>query len=202
MILRVFVLGPLENNCYLVFDKKTKNGFIVDAPSGFEKVQAFIEEKDLDISFLILTHGHFDHISGLELFDKQFYIHRDDAPLLRDANLNGSALFASALTIDKPPCILDGEEALHFEKYPLEIIHTPGHTPGSICIKCTSWLFSGDTIFYGSVGRTDAPCGSEVLLIESIKNKILTLKSETIIYPGHGPKTNVGRERKHNPFVA
>jgi glyoxylase-like metal-dependent hydrolase (beta-lactamase superfamily II) len=198
---KTFVLGELSNNCYLVFDKETKEGFIVDAPYGLEKVYAFIRKERIKINFIILTHAHFDHIAGLSSINVPFYIHPGDLALLKDSSLNGSYFFGTAIAVDKEPIVLEENSSLCLGSYQIEIIPTPGHTPGSISILLRNLLFSGDTIFLDSIGRTDVPLASHDLLLKSIKENILTLSEETIIYPGHGPSTSVGQEKRQNPFL-
>lgn len=198
---KIFVLGELSSNCYVVFDKKSKKGFIVDAPSGIEAANEFIEKEGLDISFLVLTHGHFDHIGGLKDIKVPFYIHEKDLPLLKDANLNGSLFFGTSVSVNKKPLILKGKDSLPFDSDKLEVIHTPGHTPGSISLRFGNLLFSGDTLFRSSIGRADRPLGSHGVLLNSIKERLLTLPKDTLIYPGHGPSTTVDKELHSNPFL-
>jgi glyoxylase-like metal-dependent hydrolase (beta-lactamase superfamily II) len=198
---KTFVLGGLSNNCYVIFGKESKKGFIVDAPEGIETVNVFIEKEEIEIGFLVLTHAHFDHIAGLENIKVPFYIHEKDMPLLKNADLNGSSFFQTSVSINKKPAILKDKAQLYFGAHKLEVIHTPGHTPGSISLYLGNLLFSGDTIFCNSIGRTDIPLASCDLLIKAIKERILTLPKETIIYPGHGPSTTVEEEIRNNPFL-
>lgn len=122
-------------------------------------------------------------------------------PLLKNADLNGSSFFQTSVSINKKPAILKDKAQLYFGAHKLEVIHTPGHTPGSISLYLGNLLFSGDTIFCNSIGRTDIPLASCDLLIKAIKERILTLPKETIIYPGHGPSTTVEEEIRNNPFL-
>jgi glyoxylase-like metal-dependent hydrolase (beta-lactamase superfamily II) len=199
--LKTFISGELANNCYLVFDKESKKGFIVDAPSPSKELDEFIQEHNLQILFIALTHAHFDHIEGLNRYSVPFYVHQEDLPFLKESKLNGSAFFSSPVTIKNEPCIYGENQPLSFDKHPIEVIHTPGHTPGSVSLKVNNWLFSGDTLFFNSIGRTDIPLASESQLIKSIKEKILVLPPDTFVYPGHGQATSVGQEKDNNPFL-
>ena len=201
LTLKTFVAGELYNNCYLIFSEKSKKGFIVDSPAPSRELDEYIQNQDLEIIFIALTHAHFDHIASLDNYSTPFYIHKDDLSFLRDPNLNGSAFFSSSVIIKRRPYFYQDGQLLRFGEHNIEVIHSPGHTPGSVSLKLNDWLFSGDTIFLDSVGRTDIPLASHDTIIESIKNRILTLPPETLIYPGHGPLTTVEREKKHNPFL-
>ena len=194
-----FVLGSLETNVYIVSSKSAKKAFIIDLPAEFKSVLNYINKENLEISFILITHAHFDHIGGLNLLDLPFYLHRKDLPLLYDPNLNGSSFFDEEISIKKEPIFYDS--SLHFLDYTIEVIHTPGHTPGSVSLKLNNWLFTGDTLFYDTIGRTDIPLASYDELLNSINKKILTLPKSTIIYPGHGKDTTLERELKYNPFL-
>lgn len=200
--LKIFTLGILYDNSYLVYDKETRNAFIVDVPSPFDAVVDFINKEKLNVLFIALTHGHFDHIGSLDDVSFPFCIHRKDAEFLKNPTINGSVLFD--LTVDikrKPAFFLEEKEPLPFDDFKIKIIHTPGHTPGSVCLLLDKWLFTGDTLFYGSVGRTDIPLASQEALIGSIKGKILLLPEDTIVYPGHGQLSTIGEEISSNPFL-
>jgi glyoxylase-like metal-dependent hydrolase (beta-lactamase superfamily II) len=199
--LKIFVVGDLANNCYLIFSKKSKKGFIIDCPSPTHAVRKFIENNNLDILFIALTHAHFDHITGLTDFDIPCYVHGADGPFFENAQLNGSSFFSRPLVINRRPSFYDETPGLSFDNVSLRIIHTPGHTPGSVVIYYRGWLFSGDTLFYRSVGRTDIPQASQESLLASIRTKLLILPPETVVYPGHGPATTIGEEKEQNPFL-
>ena len=158
-----------------------------------------LEEENYNLLYLVLTHGHADHIAGLEEIDCPFYIHPQDKGFLKDPLLNLSCLF-SPFTIDKEPRLIEENDRLFLDSYILEVLHTPGHTPGSISLKLDCFLFAGDTLFSGSVGRTDFPYASGELLLASIKEKIFPLGENTLIFPGHGESTSLKREIDNNPF--
>lgn len=201
LILKAFCLGDLRDNCYLIFKQESKRGFIVDSPGPADAVKDFIRSQSLEIAFIVLTHAHFDHIQGLDDYPFSFYLHRDDLPLLKNPYTNGSVLFGSPVVVEKEPNLYPDDQPLYFDNYPIEIIHTPGHTPGSVALKLGNWLFSGDTLFLNSIGRTDIPLASSELIIKSIKEKLLSLPEDTLVYPGHGASTTIGREKVENYFL-
>ena len=200
--LKVFALGELYTNCYIVYDNEQKRGFIVDAPSPSREVLDFINKEKLNIEFIALTHGHFDHINALSEMSFPFYMHKEDVQLLKNPDLNGSTFFNSSVKIDREPILLlEENKPLIFDNSKIEIIHTPGHTPGGVCMKIENWLFSGDTLFFGSIGRTDVPLGSYESLIRSIRAKLLVLPKDTVVYPGHGESSTIEDEIVSNPFL-
>ena len=197
-------VGELEENTYLIFDD-SKKGMIIDPGAEGRRILALIREKEVTIEYIINTHGHFDH-TGANAFIKEetgalLAIHRDDKPLLEDVSRQASLFGLGVTRSPEPDLLLKDGDILKAGDMELNIIHTPGHTAGGICIKLENILFAGDTIFAGSVGRTDLPGGSYEKLMESILSNILNLSDDTIIYSGHGPKTTVGEERTHNPFL-
>ncbi len=200
LILRTFTSGPLLNNSYLVFDPGSKVGCLIDSPWDYQEVKSFIKKEDIEITFLLLTHGHFDHIQSLSYFDCPIYIRREDREMLENPGLNGSSIFDQPISTSKKVNFYS-ERPISFSGHIVEVIPTPGHTPGSVCIKIGKWLFSGDTLFFDSIGRTDIPGASEDKIRDSIEKKLLTLPEDTLVYPGHGPKTSIGREKKQNPFL-
>ncbi|MCK9615312.1 MAG: MBL fold metallo-hydrolase [Candidatus Omnitrophica bacterium] len=200
--LKIFTLGELYTNCYIVYDSEQKRGFIIDAPSPSGEVLGFINKEKLNIEFIALTHGHFDHISALSEMPFPFYVHKEDVQLLKNPDLNGSIIFNLSIKTEKEPILLlEENKPLIFGDSKIEVIHTPGHTPGGVCMKIGNWLFSGDSLFFGTIGRTDVPLGSYTSLIKALKEKILVLPKDTIIYPGHGESSTIGEEVVSNPFL-
>ncbi|MCF7908726.1 MAG: MBL fold metallo-hydrolase [Candidatus Omnitrophica bacterium] len=199
--LKTFVSGPLSSNCYLILSQDRKKGCLIDSPWDSREVVDFIKNQKVELAFILLTHGHFDHIHGLNDFECPFYIHPADKPLLGDPQLNGSFLFGEGVITSRKVNFYNQEQPLNFSGQKIEVIHTPGHTPGSTCIKIVDWLFSGDTLFFDSVGRTDIPLASPEALISSLQEKVMVLPDATIVYPGHGSSTTIGRENKENPFL-
>ncbi len=198
--LKVFPAGPLKTNNYLIFNKQSRKGFIVDFSESFGELSDFVKKEKIEIDFILLTHAHFDHIQGLQHTNFSFYLHKKDCDLISDPDKNGSSLFSDPMKIDKTPKLYQGR--INFYNSEITVIDTPGHTPGSVSLKLNKWLFSGDTLFCNSVGRTDIPFASQTDLMESIQKKILVLPDDIIIYPGHGPSSTLGQEKETNPFLA
>jgi hydroxyacylglutathione hydrolase len=203
--LKIFPTGGLGTNAYLVFSNKTKEAFLVDCPAPIGEYQNFIKDNHLDLKFIMITHGHCDHIDGLEEFLKKFpvpfYLQKNDLSMLINPLNNGSLAFGSTVSIKQKPIFCKEGDSVFLGEHRLQIIETPGHTPGSIAILVGDWLFSGDTLFYHSVGRTDFPFSNPEHLIKSIKEKIFILNPRVAVYPGHGRQTSIGEEVENNPFV-
>lgn len=205
----VVAKGAVDTNCYLVGCPQTKKAAVIDpgafSPEEVKTVLGLLEKDGLRAECIINTHGHIDHIAGNRAIKQAtgapILIHADDAGRLGDGQLNGSFLFG--MDIQSPPAdrlIKDGED-IELGELKLRVLHTPGHTPGGICLLLDGVLFSGDTLFAGSVGRTDLPGGSDRTIMKSIKEKLLTMPDDTSVRPGHGPRTTIGRERKSNPYI-
>jgi len=198
--LKIFVLGNLGNNAYLLYDELTKEALLIDVPKPSLDIKRFLHKNGLNLKFVLLTHGHFDHIEGFDGFNVPFFIHPNDEEFLTDPRINASLFCGAPVVIRDKPQLLDSDK-LFFGNTKIDVIHTPGHTPGSVCFKIGDWLFSGDTLFFHSVGRTDIPFASHADIIASIKNKLLILDPGTIVYPGHGGHTTIGEEERNNPFL-
>ncbi len=186
MIIERIVVGDFFTNCYIVGCEEEKVCAIIDPGSDGEKIKKVIDKKGLKPIFIINTHGHFDHIGANNFFNLSVYIHKDDADFLTDPEKNLSSLFYSPYVCKNSIVELNDGDKIKIGKIILEVLHTPGHTPGSICLKTENILFTGDTVFENGIGRTDFPFGDEEKLIKSIKEKIIILPDNTEIYPGHG----------------
>lgn len=210
MIHEVFPVGPLQCNCHILADESTLEAVILDP--GDEPERILERAKGLTVRALLHTHGHFDHVLATrpvkEATGAEVMIHRDDRGLYED--LRGQlrmfrGLFGMDLGEGHESPAVDGflEEGgeIAFGRHRLKVLHTPGHTPGSCCFHGDGVLFSGDTLFRRGIGRTDFPGGDATREAASIRERIYTLDPETVVYPGHGPLTHVGEERRDNPFV-
>ncbi len=201
-----FLTGIISTNCYLAINEETKQTVVIDPAASSPKLMGYIEEEGLKIEAILLTHGHFDHIMGIDGFLKKYdapvYVHEDDQEMMGDPKLNQSSTYTAGYTFSGSESIRDGQ-TLHLAGYDFEVFHTPGHTPGCCCfyVRTEGVLFSGDTLFANSVGRTDFPGSSTEALIRSIREKLLPLPDETRVYPGHMGETAIGHERKHNPYI-
>ena len=201
MLIKKIVVGPLESNCYLAGDESTKEIFIIDPGGDYKSIKSVIDKYSLKPKVVINTHGHGDHIGANEEFGIPVWIHRLDADFLTDSSKNLSGAFGFFLKTKAASRLLKDGDILNVGKYNLEVIHTPGHTPGSICLKAVGVIFTGDTLFCQGIGRTDFAYGSEKDIINSIKEKLFTLDDGYIIYPGHGPSSTIGDEKLNNSFI-
>ena len=197
--------GPLRVNTYLVCDE-TKEAFLVDPGSYLKQITNKVIEKELNLKYIVLTHGHGDHIGGIAQFKADFPDAKVVALDLEKETLgdpvsnNSAVILGGKIAMDADLYVHDGE-TLQVGNMDLKIVATPGHTPGGMSILLEDIVFCGDTLFKGSIGRSDMPGGDYLTLIDSIKSKLFTLPDETKVYPGHMGKTTIGWEKKHNPFV-
>jgi glyoxylase-like metal-dependent hydrolase (beta-lactamase superfamily II) len=199
------IVGPLSVNCYIIGDDQTREAIIVDPGGNARDILDTLRREQLQPIALINTHAHFDHLIALaELREKTgapFWLHTDEAPVLASASL-GARMFGFALAQPKPAeRLLHDGDPVRVGTLVLRVLHTPGHTPGGICLLGDGWLISGDTLFQAGIGRTDLPGGDYATLMASIRDKLLTLPDTTIVYPGHGEPTTIGEERQLNPFL-
>jgi len=195
----------LQTNCYIVGCEETKEGVIIDPGGNAKRILAEVEKLGLKIKYIINTHGHFDHTLAnkevVKATGAPLAIHSADAPMLTQG---GGAIFFGIIGKASPPAdiMLEEGQILALGNVELEVLHTPGHSPGSICLynKKEGVLFDGDVLFNMGIGRTDLPGGNYNLMMDSLQ-RLLTLPDETMVYPGHGPPTTIGRERRSNPFL-
>ncbi|EOD00656.1 MBL fold metallo-hydrolase [Caldisalinibacter kiritimatiensis] len=205
MIIERLPLGVYAANCYIIGCESTREGIIVDPGGDAENIVKTLEEFKIKPKYIILTHGHGDHIGGLPKLKKELsipvLIHKEDEEMLKDADKNLSSMMSIENIEIVPDKTLKDGDIINIGEHKAQIIHTPGHTKGSICIKLDDIILSGDTLFAGSIGRTDFPGGSFEEIISSIKNKILVYDDKVKILPGHGPATTVEYEKNNNPFI-
>ncbi len=211
MTTKTFTVNPFSMNCYIYWDEKTKEGVIIDpgAYEDFEKeeILSYIKVNETNIKLILNTHGHIDHIMGntwaKEIFNVPILMHKDDLPLIEKA-IEQSAMFG--VSFPKPPepdRFIDETDTINFSDSEFKILHTPGHSPGSVCFvdEKEKVIFGGDVVFRGSVGRTDLWMGDMDVLIDSIQNKVFKYPDEFVIYPGHMEATTIGEEKENNPFL-
>lgn len=189
MILEKIIVTDFFTNCYIIGSENLCG--IIDTGGEVEKIERVIEKYKLKPIMIINTHGHFDHIGGNNSFNLPVYIHKNDFPLLKDPEKNLSSFFSIPFICENEIITLKDGDEIEIGKLKIKVIHTPGHTKGSICLKIEDILFSGDTVFSDGIGRTDFPEGDEEILLKSIKEKIFILPDSTEIYPGHGEKAKL-----------
>jgi glyoxylase-like metal-dependent hydrolase (beta-lactamase superfamily II) len=204
MILKRLVLGPLQTNCYILWDKATKEAAIFDPADNGTRIMDVVIEYDLSVKYIVLTHTHIDHVNALDYVKEQtgaeVVVHEDEKKCLNsDFDTMAFIVNSSAPRTKADITVLEGDTLFLGDKE-LKILHTPGHTVGGVCYLCDGILFAGDTLFAGSIGRTDFPGGSFETLRNSIK-RIYTLPDDTVLLSGHGGKTTVINEKRYNPFV-
>ncbi len=205
MIVQKLEVGPIMANCFIVGCENTKEAVVIDPGDDADRILMALAKSGLKVKYLINTHGHFDHVGAnkrmKEATGADIAIHAADEPMLME--LSGSARMFGLSAENSPPADLllkDGDTVV-FGDITLTVIHTPGHSPGGICLYTAGHLFAGDTLFAGSIGRTDLPGGDYDTLISGIKQKLLVLDEKTVVYTGHGPETTIGNEKVMNPFL-
>ena len=204
LTIQSFAVMPFDENCYVVSDD-TGEGVVIDPGGMAKEILAYIREAKLSIKAVLDTHGHCDHIGANDAIrdatEAPLYIHKEDGAMISDIRLNLSAFMGFKVISRPAEHLLSEGDKISFGQSELEVLHTPGHTIGGVCFLGDGVAFTGDTLFAGSIGRSDFPGGSEVELIGNIKKKLLALPDETKVYSGHGPSSEIGWERQCNPYL-
>ena len=207
MIFETVIVGELGVNCFILGDEATGEGIIVDPGAEPEKILAAVARLGLTIRQVINTHGHFDHVGGnhrvLTATGAELLIHQGDVHFLSRASDVAKMYGLSTDNSPPPNLFLDEGMKIGMGGHEIRVLHTPGHTPGGCCLYLPGQgkVITGDTLFAEGVGRTDFPGSSHAALIEGIKTKLMTLPEDTLVYPGHGPSTSIGHEKRHNPYI-
>jgi hydroxyacylglutathione hydrolase len=207
MILETFLVGPLQCNCTILADEETREAIIVDPGDEITRIHRRLNDLSLTLKQILITHAHIDHVGGAlklkSLTGAPIYLNEADLPLLQ--MMSAQAAWLGIETPETAPPdegLVDGRQ-VGLESYPAQVIQTPGHTQGSVCLHFApmKMVLAGDTLFAGSIGRTDLPGGDFEQIIDSIQSRLLSLPDETRVIPGHGPSTTIGAERRTNPFL-
>jgi len=198
-------VGVFGVNAYILGDEESKEAVVIDPGGSSDEISSLLRKEKLTLQAILLTHAHGDHIGGIAGLVKDWetpvFVHKKDLYILQDADLNySSKLPMNAVNFNDAKVLKHGD-LLKYGKLEIKVIHTPGHSPGGVTFQVEDHLFTGDTLFKGSIGRTDLEGGSQKQLINSIKEKLLLLKNDHKVYPGHGPETSLDEEQKNNPFL-
>lgn len=200
------VMGPVQTNCYFVYDSEDKKAVVFDVPSDGEYIYGVLKKNGIEVAGICLTHGHFDHIMGANELrgaaSVKIYAYEDEQDVCENTHNNCTDQISRLYTVKCNRYLKDNEE-VDIEGIKFKVIATPGHTKGSCCyyFEDDKILISGDTLFCGSIGRSDLPTGSEATLIRSLNDRLMCLPDDVKVYPGHGDETTIGFERTHNPFI-
>ena len=205
MIIKHYVTGPLSVNTYAVIDESTKKAALIDVGGKIEKIMKELTDEGYEVQFILNTHGHFDHILGdkdaQDLYNLPIFIHKNDVPLVH--SIDEQTLMWDMPAAEEPEItgtFEDGDE-IELGNLKIKVLHTPGHSPGGVGFYCENTLFSGDSLFYHSIGRTDLPLGNYDELVKSVKEKFFTLPDDTRVLPGHDRETTIGFEKENNEFL-
>ena len=207
MILETFPVGPLQCNCTLLGDEEAGEAIIIDPGDEITRIYRRLTDLGLKLKQILITHAHIDHVGGAlqlkRLTNAPIFLNENDLPLLKMMGSQAAWIGIPTPEVAGPDDNLTDGLTVGLPRYPAHVLHTPGHTQGSVCLHFTplKMVIAGDTLFAGSIGRTDLPGGNSVQILESIRTRLLSLPDDTKVLPGHGPVTTIGAERQHNPFL-
>jgi glyoxylase-like metal-dependent hydrolase (beta-lactamase superfamily II) len=205
MILIRLVVGPLQVNCFILADDKTREAVVIDPGDDAGDILKIIGEKGLKVRYIVNTHAHFDHVGAntaiKEATGAELLLHEADAPVLATVSHQSRSFGMNPVSSPAADRLLKHGDIIAAGEVSLKVLHTPGHTPGGISLLEQGMVFTGDALFAGSIGRTDFPGGDLMTLLRSIKTRLMTLPDDTKVFSGHGPESTIGEERRENPFL-
>jgi len=205
LIIKSLAVGPIQANCFIVGCEATQAAAVIDPGDEADRILTEVQKANLRVESIINTHGHFDHVGGNRALKTatgaELIIHPLDAPMLQQLDRMAGAFGLRAENSPPPDRRVEGGDRITVGNLQLEVLHTPGHTPGGISLHADHCVFVGDTLFQGSIGRTDFPGGDFNTLLTSIRTQLFALDDATTVYTGHGPETSIGTEKQYNPFA-
>lgn len=208
MIFESLAVGPLQCNCYILGCEETREALLIDPGEDAELILPLLAKHQLKVRYILSTHAHIDHVGDLERMKDatgaEILLHEKDVVLYQNLPVQASWLGVPVPPLATIDTLVADRDKLQFGRHSGEVLFTPGHTPGSVCLHLPEGdgkLFSGDTLFYRSIGRTDLWGGSQETIFRSLRDKVLALEDTTVVYPGHGQPTTIGEERRLNPFL-
>jgi glyoxylase-like metal-dependent hydrolase (beta-lactamase superfamily II) len=205
VIIKKMAVGPIMANCFIVGCRETREAAVIDPGDEADRILLSLSEDKLKVKYIINTHGHFDHVGANkrlhEVSGAPILIHVLDAPMLQQLSQHAAAMGLKAEDSPHPQRHIEEGDRIRFGQLTLKVLHTPGHTPGGVSLHSDGCVFVGDTLFAGSIGRTDFPGGDFQTIKDSIRQKLFKLPDDVRVYTGHGPETTIGDEKRHNPFV-